>query len=267
MSDKLSEKFSANPYNINNRLISSNEVVNLMKKLKIDNFTINNVSLYQTSFIHKSYCSMKDYEKYDYPGEPYLPLQEQSYEIMEFLGDAILGSVVSSYIYKRFHIIHNQNEGFLTKLKVRIVCGQNLAKLSNDLSLNEYLVISKHIEDNCDGRNNENILEDVLESLIGAIYLDHSYEVVERFIIQLMETYVDFTEILLTDTNYKDRISRYIQKNFQVYPQYKHMKLEDCFCCEIYKGDVLISTGKGISKKKSEQEASRQALIFYNVIT
>ena len=75
-----------------------------------------NLKLYQKSFIHKSYCKLKDYNEFKYPGDNYLPLQEESYETIEFLGDSILGSVVSSYIYRRFHMIYGETEGFLTKL-------------------------------------------------------------------------------------------------------------------------------------------------------
>ena len=108
MLKKEDTKFKANPYNFNNNLISSNDITNIMNSLNINDFKPNNLDLYQTSFIHKSYCKLKDYEEYEYPGAPCLPLQEKSYETMEFLGDAILGSVVSSYLYQRFCNIHKQ---------------------------------------------------------------------------------------------------------------------------------------------------------------
>ena len=65
----------------------------------------------------------------------------KSYETMEFLGDAILGSVVSSYLYRRFHEIHSQTEGFLTKLKIRLICGVYLCKLSKDLKFQEHIIM------------------------------------------------------------------------------------------------------------------------------
>jgi len=262
-------KFKANPYNFNNKLITSDDIINIMKKLNINDFKINDITLYQTAFVHNSYCKLRDYEDYDYPGDNYLPLQDKSYEAIEFLGDAILGSSVTSYIFERFYKIHGQNEGFLTKLKIRLVCGEYLSKLANNLKLNQYLIISKHIDDNCDGRNNKNILEDSFEALVGAIYLDNGYEKADQFIIQVIETQVDFTDILLTDTNYKDQICRYFQQidknNFR--PIYKHRKEENKFHCELYFKDKLIMKGEGISKKKSEQDVSKKALIQFNVIT
>ena len=168
----MENKFSANPYNFNNKLISVNDIINIMKKLNINDFMTENIQLYQTAFIHKSYCKMLDYNNYEYPGNGCLPLQDQSYEAVEFLGDSILGSIISSYIYKRFHEVYGENEGFLTKLKIRLVCGENLGFLSKKINFSEYIVISKHIQDNCSGRENVSILEDVLEAFIGSLYLD-----------------------------------------------------------------------------------------------
>ena len=123
------EKFKANPFNPSNKLIQSNDIINIMKKLNINDFKINNLSLYQTAFVHKSYCHMVDYEEYTNDNND-LELQNISYETMEFLGDSILSSSVSSYLYKRYYEIYGMDEGFLTKLRTRIVCGENLANAS-----------------------------------------------------------------------------------------------------------------------------------------
>jgi|TARA_B110000971_G_C20036918_1_gene514868 ribonuclease-3 len=260
-------KFKANPYNLNNRLLTINDITNIMKKLNINDFSTTNLKSYQKSFTHKSYCKLRDYDEYKYPGDNYLPLQNDSYETIEFLGDSILGSVVSSYIYRRFHLIYGETEGFLTKLKIRLVCGENLADVSEKMKLSEYLIISKHIEENCSGRGNKNILEDVLEALIGTLYIDKGYEYTEKFIIAVIETYCDFTEIILKDTNYKDQISRYFQQTFSLYPKYKTEKYDAVFRSSIFNGETLIKVGTGDTKKKAEQDVSKKALIHFNVIT
>ena len=272
MHSKEETKFKNNPYHFTNRHIDESDVVNIMKSLNINNFKLNNLDFYKTAFIHKSYCKLKDYEEYEYPGAPCMPLQDTSYETMEFLGDAILGSVVSAYLYRRFYEIHKQNEGFLTKIKIRIICGENLCKLSKDLSFGKHIVMSKHVDEACSGRENSNILEDVFEAYIGAIYLDLGYLVAENFIIQVIEKYVDFTEIIMIDNNYKDQISRYFQRiggpNVKK-PIYKHSKSDETglFICELYHNEKLLLSGEGISKKKSEQDVSKKALIYFNVIT
>jgi|TARA_B110001450_G_C17560273_1_gene456453 ribonuclease-3 len=272
MNSKEDTKFKNNPYNFTNRHIDESDVVNIMKSLNINDFKPDNINFYKTAFIHKSYCKLKDYEEYEYPGPPCLPLQDISYETMEFLGDAILGSVVSAYLYRRFYETHKQNEGFLTKIKIRIICGENLCQLSKDLSFGKHIVMSKHVDDKCSGRMNSNILEDVFEAFIGALYLDGNYAVAEKFIIQVVEKYVDFTEILMIDNNYKDQITRYFQRiggPDATKPLYKHSKSDETglFLCELHHDGKLLLTGEGISKKKSEQDVSKKALIHFNVIT
>ena len=263
------EKFKANPFNPSNKLIQSNDIINIMKKLNINDLKIKNLSLYQTAFVHKSYCKMVDYEEYTNDNND-LELQNISYETMEFLGDSILSSSVSSYLYKRYYEIYGMDEGFLTKLRTRIVCGENLAKLSSELKFNEFIIISKHIEENCSGRSNQHILEDVLEAFIGALYLDcEDYTIIRDFIFNLIEEFLDLPEIILKDTNFKDQILRYFQHNFKVYPTYHHIdKISDEgeFKCEILKETEVICIGSGKTKKKAEQNASYNALVHFNVL-
>ena len=266
----MDKKFRADPYNKDNILINDSDIINIMKDLNINDFKVDNISYYRNAFVHKSYCKLSEYDNYKYPGENCLKLQDKSYEQMEFLGDAILGSVVSSYIYERFHVIYEENEGFLTKLKIRIVCGENLALFSKDIKLNKFIIIAKHIQDNCSGRDNSNILEDVFESFIGAIYLDKGYPDAERFIVNVIEKYCDLTNIMLKDTNYKDQISRYFQQNFSIYPKYETLKDDNnTFNSKLINSESneIISIGNGNTKKKAEQDASKKALIQYNVIT
>ena len=262
-----------NPYNLNNKLITQTDIVNIMETLNINDFKVNNILLYKTSFIHKSYCK-ELYEDTDFNNiDDSLDLQETSYETMEFLGDSILGSIVSTYLYERFYKIYDQNEGFLTYLKNRIVCGESLAVLSKKLGLNKFIVISKHIEDNCDGRNNSNILEDVFEALIGAIILDHNYDITKDIILKIIEKHVDFTDIIIKNNNYKEQIIKYLQHNFKENPKYIIKDSEEInnfdenlYYYDLMFKDKIISRGEGKSKKKAQQDASKNALIHYNVL-
>ena len=257
-----------NPFNLNNKLINPTDIINVMETLNINNFKVNNILLYQTAFIHKSYCK-ELYEDTDFKNiDRSLDLQENSYETMEFLGDSILGSIVSSYLYERFYKIYNQNEGFLTYLKNRIVCGESLAVLSKKIGLNKFIVISKHIEDSCDGRNNLNILEDVFEAFIGAIFLDNNYDTIKEILLNIIEKYIDFTDIIIKNNNHKEQIIKYLQHNYKENPKYKDINSDNdkLYRCELLFQDKVISKGEGKSKKKAQQDASRNALIYYNVI-
>jgi len=264
----MDKKFNSNPYNPTNKLLTETDVIHIMKTLNMNDFTIHNLKYYQTAFIHKSYCHMKDYEKYENTGDA-LPLQDISYETLEFLGDSFLGCIMSNYLYNRYQVIYDMNEGFLTKMKNRLVNGETLAKLSSELKFNKYLVISNHIEKKCDGRNNLNILEDVFEALLGAIYMDHGdFKMLEDILIYVYETYIDFTDIIINDTNYKDQLLRYFQNNYKLYPKYTMTYSEETkqFKCDVYKGDELVASEYGKTKKKSEQFAARSTLIKYGVL-
>ena len=259
-----------NPYNQHNKLINQNDIVNIMETLNINDLKINDILLYQRSFVHKSYC-IELYKDTDFKNiDNSLELQDISYETMEFLGDSILGSVVCSYLYKRFYKIYGQNEGFLTYLKNRIVCGESLAHLSNRLGFNRYLIISKHIEDNCDGRNNKNILEDVFEAFIGAIYLDNDYETIKRILLIIIEKYIDFTDIIVKNNNYKEQIIKYLQHNYKENPKFKvniDENDDNIYNCIMIFKEQIISKGIGKSKKKAEQDSAKNGLIHFNVLT
>lgn len=262
-------KFKSDPYNSKNIFVDHTDVQNILKSLNILNFNLNNLSLYQTAFVHKSYTELKDYEEYTKP-EGVMGLQKSSYETLEFIGDAFLGNIIANYLYNRYFHNHGMDEGFLTKLKIRFVCGEQLAYLSKCMGFDKYMIISKHIDENCDGRNNSNILEDIFEAFIGALYQDSGdFKLVEKFIIQCIEKYIDFSETILKDNNYKDQILRYLQHNYKVYPTYDTYKdeNENIYICKIYKEDIHIETGRGVSKKKSEQDAARRSLIKYCVIS
>ncbi len=262
-----STKFKADPYNFSNKLITESDVVDIMKKLDMNDFTPNTISYYQQAFIHKSYNCLEDYKEYERPTNC-LPLQEKSYETLEFLGDSLLGCMTAEYLYKRFE---GEDEGFMTKIKTRIVNGEQLCYLATQLGMNQHLIISKHIEDNCSGRENQHILEDVLEAFIGAVYLDtHDYSLIQTMIFNLIELHLDLPDIILNDTNYKDQILRYFQHNFKVYPTYSHIERgeEDTeFKCEILKDNTVICSGSGKTKKKAEQNASYNALVHFNVLS
>jgi ribonuclease-3 len=269
----MDPKFKSNPYNSFNSEIDEITILNILKNHNIQDYQINNLPLFQKAFVHNSYCFMQEYKEYTKP-DNCLPLYTKSYETLEFLGDSILGSIITKYLYNRY-TIHNQNEGFLTKLKIRFICGEQLAFLSKQNNFNKFMIISKHIEDNCSGRKNEHILEDIFEAFIGALYLDsNNWDIVEQFIISNIESYIDIVDLILFDNNYKDQLLRYLQHNYSVHPKYETIKTNnDNFESIIYRIDnenserIEIGKGYGSTKKKSEQQAAKDSLIKYSVIS
>jgi dsRNA-specific ribonuclease len=144
------------PYNTKNRLIDQSDVLSLLEYGNI--CIINNINIYRRAFVHKSYCTRKNENYLDgnlkCPDEC-MPLQEESNERLEFLGDSILNLIVASYLFERYPGV---NEGFLTTMRTKLVNGKMLAFLSGQINLGNFVIMSQQIEGN-DGRKNKNILK------------------------------------------------------------------------------------------------------------
>ena len=264
----MESRFKSDPYNPLNRLLTLSDIVKIGDSLNLS-IPVSDINIYQKAFIHKSYTELSDYEEYQKP-DNCLALFKDSYETMEFLGDSLLGSIISTYIYERYVRNFKMDEGFLTKLKIRLVCGEQLGYLSEKLGFSTFMIISKHIDDSCEGRQNIHILEDIYEAFLGAIYLDTGdLELVKSFIIKSVETHVDIVDLISKDNNYKDQILRYFQHNFKIHPIYETCKIEssNSFECKIFRDDECIEVGHGSTKKKAEQDASKKALQKYHVIS
>jgi dsRNA-specific ribonuclease len=334
-------KIKINPYNVNNKLISNIELSKILTNCGID-LEINNLELYRKAFAHKSYCKKKnndnDVEIAERP-ENALELREESNERLEFLGDSIISSVVAKYLFERYP---DQDEGFMTRIRTKLVNGQSLGNFANIIGLPEFLIISRHVEERCKGRENYRILEDAFESFIGALFLDFNeieledfykeifnkksqnnienirnnlneilksklskhnkekimeclneiqnienvdmnfngldfsgpgYQICQLFIINIIEDNVCFQDLILKDTNFKDQLLRYFQHNYQITPKYKEENIDGPPHNRIFTMSVsgpngnVIGTGKGRSKKKAEQKASKFALIYLGEIS
>jgi ribonuclease III len=305
------------PFNPSNILLDKQFIINILKKYGIDygnEYTIKDFNLFQLAFIHDSYLLENYDEKFhkvdnfetpsyysfdflntldrntkralgkmthtkiinrDTNVKKIIPLQKNSYERLEFLGDSHLGSIISTYLFNRY----DKDQGFMTKLKTNLVNGEQLAFISSKLGFGKYLMISHFCEQNGD-RSNYAMLEDCLEAFIGALYLDmgiKKYDILEKFIINIYETLIDFSEIIENDVNYKGKLLEYYHSQFGVYPIYKLISILDKGGRKVYKVGVCIqnretkelmihSTGEDVKKKKAEQLASKMALIRYGVI-
>lgn len=277
-------------YNASNIYINNNIINNILSSNNI-NVQINNINTWQKAFVHKSYSKntkRKKEDKYIYDDinnelpDDIIPLQNESNETLEWLGDSIIQSVIGVYLFKRFPL---ENEGFLTKMRSKLVKTETLSKLSSYLGFKKYIIMSQHIEINCNGRNNSRILEDTFEAFIGAMFLDLGnknnslgYEICSKFIINIIEKTIDITNLILNDDNYKDQLMRYCQKMFNGYfPIYKQETIKliendngtviKKFKMNVYDyNNLIIGTGTAKSKKEAEQKAAKNALNKYGLI-
>lgn len=272
MSSSSSSSSDSLPFNEKNVAITEAEVNTLLKTYN-SKYKVKDINLFRCAMVHKSYCTRKNENcqegNISCPGNC-IPLQECSNERLEFLGDAVLNLVIGSYLYERYT---EENEGFLTKIRTKIVCGSMLAELSQKLKLNRYFIISKQIEE-ANGRENVKLLEDTLEAFIGALFSDsnNNLDVVSDWILNVVETHVDFAHIILNHDNPKDALIRYFQHTFGYIPKFHEFDIEISDGKKLFKiclkdkQDQIISIGQGYSKKKAENDCAQNYLSKHVIV-
>lgn len=262
------------PYNPSNLLPQGSDIRSFFDAHGLKDVPIHNLNLYRNAFVHRSYCTMKnqDFDQGNSKCPPgCLPLQEMSYERLEFIGDAILGMVTACYLYQRYP---DQNEGFLSKMRTKLVNGRMLGYLSDKIGFPKFVLLSKQVED-VQGRNNYKIMEDVFEAFIGAIYVDNeddtakAYGIAEVWITTIFEKYLDFAELIQSKTNYKDMLSTYMYHTHQDTPRFYEVNVQNENNVKMFtysvkdKAGVVLGNGKGMSKKEAENNAAREALAYF----
>lgn len=258
------EKDKVLPYNPDNVVLTPSNLQQILEEYNIT-APFKNIDVYRCAMVHKSYCTRKNENFLDGnmecpPG--CLPLQEESNERLEFLGDSILSVAVASYLFERYP---DENEGFLTRMRTKLVNGKMLARLCKIVGLPKYILISKQIEEN-DGRNISNILEDAFEAFLAAIYMDFNYETAKEWIIGVIETHLDFSELIRQNHNYKDQVLKWFQQNHGYIPRFFEVDVEIVNNHKTFKvclkdsNDNIISVGYGSSKKEAENDAAKVAL-------
>jgi ribonuclease III len=274
------------PYNPNNVLPNTEDIRYFFDNHGLMSVPINNINLYRNAFVHRSYCTMKndDFKSgNERCPDNCLPLQEMSYERLEFIGDSILGMVTACYLYQRYP---DQAEGFLSKLRTKLVNGKMLGYLSEKIGFPKFVLLSKQVEE-VQGRLNYKIMEDVFEAFIGAIYMDFNdegvqinnmalqplsgsgYYMAEKWIITIFEKYLDFAELIQIKNNFKDMLVQYMQHTYQDSPKFYeyHIHTENnqkvfTYCVKDKSG-LVLGKAKGFSKKEAENNAAKEALIYY----
>lgn len=184
------------------------------------------------------------------------------YESLEFLGDSVLGFVVSDFLYSTDP---NLTEGELTKIRAQLVSASQLAALSTELELGKYLRLSKG-EEKTGGREKRAILADLFESLVAAIYLDAGLEVVRSFIEAQLQPQTELLargELELHDS--KSTLQEELHRRGLPSPQYEVISEtgpdhEKTFFVGVTVHGQLLGEGEGRSKKKAERRAARRAI-------
>jgi ribonuclease-3 len=210
--------------------------------------TFNNQQLLHQAFTHRSYLNEARENI-------------ESNERLEFLGDSILSFVVSSHLYK---IYPQFDEGILTNLRSLVVNTKSLAKVAKRLQLGEHLLLS-HGEEDSGGRENDSILANTFEAVIGAIFIDQGIEAAKIFLTLVI---IPEIEIYVQKKVFKDpksRLQEYVQAQKQSSPVYKVLLEEGPahakkFTIGVFVQDINVGEGQGKSKQEAEEHAAEQAL-------
>ena len=222
----------------------------LLKKLKI---VYKNIALYEQALTHPSYNGDAN-------------TKHQDYEKLEFMGDAVLGYVTADLVYKNRP---EMSEGNLTKLRSVLVSTKPLAAYARKINLHEYVRIGHSINVE-QVKNSDKILENVLEALIGAMYLDTGLKQAYRLIsLLLLEDIKSYDIDKLTD--YKSKLQEEIQAEHRDAVQYVTVETHGpahnrTFKVQVLFNGIILGEGEGKSKKQAEEMAAKSALSKRRVI-
>lgn len=185
-----------------------------------------------------------------------------NYERLEFLGDAVLGAIVAEILYKFFP---NKDEGFLTRLRSKIVSRESLNEIAIKMGLDKEVVAKSDIS------KNKHIYGDVFEAFTGAIYLDQGYYKTKAFMENyVLPHYVNIQDLVYVDKNYKSHLIEWGQKNkveLKIQTEEKSSGRRSKFVCTISIDDEIIGKGNGTSKKEAEQNSAEKAIRRLSEIT
>lgn len=210
-------------------------------------FTPGNIAYYQLAFMHRS----KPEEDHD------------SNERLEFLGDAILGAIVAEYLFKKYPY---QPEGYLTELRSRIVRRETMNNVALRMGLNKMVQYNQ----NDRSLSRSHIFGNALEALIGAVYLDKGFIKTRKFILnQIIRAYIDLDTMESTDTNYKNQLLSWAQRNNRVLTFETLGESMDStrklFTVGVMLDGALVAEGTGYNKKEAGQVAAQKALEKVNI--
>lgn len=204
------------------------------------NYYFNNRNLLKNALLHKSFGN--ENRKY----------KDINNERLELLGDAVLGLIVAEYLYKH----KNVSEGTMAKMKSMVVSEPILAKISRELKIGDYLLLSKG-EEVTGGRDRESILGDVFEAILGAIYLDSNFREAKNFALSHIKKYIENIEENEEILDYKTILQEYTQKEFKQIPIYKLISETGPDHMKEFEILVQVKTYTGIAKAKNKKKAEQ----------
>ncbi len=209
---------------------------------------ISNEALYRQALCHRSLLR----------GKPNAHLY--SNERLEYLGDAVVGFLVAEHLYAAYP---ERDEGFLTRLRAKLVNGRALAERAREIDLASFMLVSDSL--NTEQRDSNSILADAFEAIIGALYLDQGLDMTRAFVERTVLSHMDLDQLASVKDNYKSMLLEMVQARSQMQPEYAVISESGPSHDKRFVVAVLINgeeygRGEGRSKKGAEQKAANQAL-------
>jgi ribonuclease-3 len=275
-----------NPWNPRNKIIDDTTISAILLKYGVKDAPPH-PDLFRKACVHKSYVDRTEQWAQEEGQEQILaerpsnclPLQEADNEECEFAGDSILGCVIALYLYERYA---GKGEGFLTRLRTRIVNNKMLGTLAKKMGFEPWIIVSRHVEEVCaGGRSNLRLLGSMFEAWVYALYKNFENEqspgagftIVKKFLISVIQKHVNFVELITDDNNFKDQLLRFFQSKFHQPPRYKEVDVvgpphDRTFTMGVIDPNdesKILACSTARNKKVAEQEASRLALVALGV--
>ncbi len=211
-----------------------------------------NVGIYQMALTHPSAAIANQMGEKD------------TYERLEFLGDAVLGTITANFLFKKYPF---KDEGFLTEIRSRIVNRESLNQIGRKIGLDKLLVFNGKST----SFSHKSIYGDALEAIVGAVYLDKGYEACEHFVLtRILYPHFNLEEVIQNTRNFKSLLLEWCQKQnhkliYQTVTE-NGDKFHKEFTIEVFVNDISSGIGKGFSKKKAEQAAAENACAFLKIV-
>jgi ribonuclease III len=214
-------------------------------------YTPANLGIFKLAFSHKSTSNSGD-----------KAYAMQNNERLEYLGDAVLGTIVAEYLFKKYP---DSNEGFLTKMRSKLVKRKSLNRIGDKMEL-ELLLAEYNTT-----RLSRSMLGNAVEALVGAVYLDRGYFHTKTFVINhMLRKYVNIHELERLDDNYKSQLLEWCQKSgksvtYKLLARYKFEK-RDRFKVAVMINNKRVATADDFNKKSAEQMASEKAMVALGIL-
>ena len=208
--------------------------------------TPDNIELYKLALVHRSASVKVD------GGESI------NNERLEFLGDAVLEGIVSDYLFIEYP---HESEGFLTKTRSKIVSRQSLNALAEKLGIDKMVIYNSS-----GNAAHKHLFGDCFEALVGALYLDKGYNVVNRIVINhLLPKHIDLESVPTAETDFKSRLIEWCQKSkrtIEFHTESDGESRQPAFVSRVLVDDLKVGSGKGSTKKEAEQHAAQTACML-----